>query len=124
MRQAQRQGRAKGHRQWASVAHRRCQGILAPALVATALRTVEELWLYPGTAEVLYSAYAPPTAAEHVLQLLMRVYIVEGRLSAPKPAGLTTATGSGLGETFLRWKEMGRQVSHRLRWHFSHQKVA
>jgi hypothetical protein len=66
------------------------------------LPCVEELWLYPGTADVLCSACAPPTAADRVLQLLTRVYIIEGRLSAsnPNPAGLTaaTATGSGLGE--------------------------
>ena len=64
------------------------------------LTCVEDLWLYPGTAEVLCSAFAPLTATERVLQLLIRVYIVEGRLSAqPKPAGLITATGSDLGET-------------------------
>ena len=71
------------------------------------LPCVEELWLYPGTADVLCSACAPPTAADRILQLLTRVYIVEGRLSAsnpnPNPAGLTAATGtgsrSGLSET-------------------------
>ena len=57
------------------------------------LPCVQELWLYPGSAEVLFSACAPPTAADRVLQLLTRVYIVEGRLSAQK-------SGSGLGETF------------------------
>ena len=64
------------------------------------LPCVEELWLYPGTAEVLCSACTPPTAADRILQLLMRVYIVEGRLSAPRPASLITGTGSGIGETF------------------------
>jgi len=64
------------------------------------LPSVEELWLYPGTAEVLCSACTPPTTADRILQLLMRVYIVEGRLSAPKPANLITATGSDRGETF------------------------
>jgi hypothetical protein len=58
------------------------------------LSHVEELWLYPGTAEVLSSACARLQAAEHerVLQLLHRVYVVEGRLSAPKMAELSTAS--------------------------------
>ena len=69
------------------------------------LPCVEELWLYPGTADVLCSACAPPTTAERVLQLLTRVYIIEGRLSASNlnPAGLTAVTAtrsrSRLGET-------------------------
>ena len=46
--------------------------------------SVEELWLYPGTAEVLWSACTPPDA-KHVLRSLKRVYVVEGRLSAEPP---------------------------------------
>ena len=63
------------------------------------------------------TAPGPRPTSERVLQLLMRVYIIEGWLSAPKLAGLTTATGSGLGKTFsaLRWKDMRRQASHALR---------
>ena len=48
------------------------------------LPSIEELWLYPGTAEVLWSA-CTPRGAECVLQSLKRVYIVEGRLSAELP---------------------------------------
>lgn len=48
------------------------------------LPSVEELWLYPGTAEVIWSACTPPDA-ERVLQSLKRVYVVEGRLSAEPP---------------------------------------
>jgi hypothetical protein len=58
---------------------------------------VEELWLYPGTAAVLSSACAPPETSEHVLQLLKRVYVVEGRLSAPKMAELSTSSEPVLG---------------------------
>jgi hypothetical protein len=48
------------------------------------LPSVEELWLYPGTAEVIWSACTPPDA-ERVLQSLKRIYVVEGRLSAEPP---------------------------------------
>jgi len=48
------------------------------------LPSVEELWLYPGTAAVLWSACTLPDA-ERVLQSLKRVYVVEGRLSAELP---------------------------------------
>lgn len=62
------------------------------------LPVVEELWLYPGTAEVLWSACAPRDGAERVLRYLRRVYVVEGRLSAPKlPSGPATASGSDMG---------------------------
>jgi hypothetical protein len=63
------------------------------------LSHVEELWLYPGTAEVLSSACARLQSAEHehVLQLLRRVYVVEGRLSAPKMAELSTTSEPVLG---------------------------
>ena len=44
------------------------------------LPSVEELWLYPGTAEVLWSA-CMPRDAERVLQSLKRVYIIGGKLS-------------------------------------------
>ncbi len=46
------------------------------------------------------TAPGPRPTSERVLELLTRVYTVEGRLSAPKPAGLTTATGSGLVKPF------------------------
>ena len=61
------------------------------------LSNVEELWLYPGTAQVLSSACASPWAVKRVLQLLQRVYIVEGKLSAPKMAELSTASEPVLG---------------------------
>jgi hypothetical protein len=61
------------------------------------LSNVEELWLYPGTADVLSSACASLGAAERVLQLLRRVYVVEGRLSAPRMAELSTASEPVLG---------------------------
>jgi F-box-like len=48
------------------------------------LPSVQELWLYPGTAEVIRSACTPPDA-ERVLQSLKRIYVVEGRLSAEPP---------------------------------------
>lgn len=48
------------------------------------LPSVEELWLYPGTAGVLRSA-CTPADAERVLRSLKRVYVVEGRLSAEPP---------------------------------------
>lgn len=66
------------------------------------LPNVEELWLYPGTAEVLCSGCAPPgpESAERVLQLLARVYVVEGRLSAPQLARRSTDTGPIPGETY------------------------
>ena len=48
------------------------------------LPSVEELWLYPGTAEAIWSACTPPDA-DRVLQSLKRVYVVEGRLSAEPP---------------------------------------
>jgi len=57
-----------------------------------------ELWLYPSTAAVLYSACAPPTATERVLPLPHKG-IHRRRPSAPKPASLTTATESGQSET-------------------------
>jgi hypothetical protein len=59
----------------------------------TQLPSVEELWLYPGTAEVLWSACLPRDA-ERVFQSLKRVYIVEGRLSVePKLSGATDLSG-------------------------------
>jgi len=62
------------------------------------LPSVEELWLYPGTAEVLRSACVPRDA-ERVLQTLRRVYVVEGKLSAEprKLSGPTISSGSDLG---------------------------
>src|SRR5712691_354893 len=70
-----------------------------PPFLQQRLPYVEELWLYPGTAEVLCSACAPPPGAtEHIPRLRARVYVVEGGLSAPKPAALATAAGSGLNE--------------------------
>lgn len=63
----------------------------------TQLPSVEELWLYPGTAEVLWSACLPRDA-ECVFQSLKRVYVVEGRLSVePELSGPTIASDlSGL----------------------------
>lgn len=51
-------------------------------------------------------------SAEQILQLLIRVYIVEGRLLAAKLAGLLDRTWA---KPFLRWKVMGRRVGHRFR---------
>jgi hypothetical protein len=48
------------------------------------LPSVEEVWLYPGTAEVIRSACTTPDA-DRVLQSLKRVYVVKGRLSAEPP---------------------------------------
>jgi hypothetical protein len=60
------------------------------------LPSVEELWLYPGTPEVLWSAFLPRDA-ERVLQSLKRVYIVEGKLSVePKLSAPTIASESDL----------------------------
>ncbi|KAH9983035.1 hypothetical protein BJV74DRAFT_887094 [Russula compacta] len=70
------------------------------------LLSVEELWLYPGTAEVLWSACAPRDApAEPVLRTLRRVYVVGGRLSAPKVPGPATASGSDIGGplAMMKW---------------------
>jgi len=53
------------------------------------------------------TAPGPRPTSGRVLQLLTRVYIVEGRLSAPKLAGLTTTTGSGLGKTFSALERHG-----------------
>lgn len=63
---------------------------------SSGLPCIEEL---PGLAEVLCSIRTPPTTTEHVLWILIRVYAVEGRLPAPKSAGLTSTTGLGLGKT-------------------------
>lgn len=48
------------------------------------LPAVEEIWLHPGTAEVLRSACAPRGGAEPILRSLKRVYVVEGRVTAPR----------------------------------------
>ncbi|KAI9432484.1 hypothetical protein H4582DRAFT_1104054 [Lactarius indigo] len=51
------------------------------------LPAVEELWLYPGTAEVLRSACPPGPpggSAGPILQSWKRLYVVEGRVTAPK----------------------------------------
>jgi hypothetical protein len=58
------------------------------------LPSVEELWLYPGTAEVPWSACVPRDA-ERVLQSLKRVYVIEGRLSV-KPKLSRAITESDL----------------------------
>ena len=60
------------------------------------LPAVEELWLHPGTAEVLQSACAPQDGAERVLRSLKRVYVVEGKLSAPKQPAAATGSRSSL----------------------------
>jgi len=61
------------------------------------LPSVEELWLYPGTVKVLESACASRDDTERVLQSLRRVYVIEGRLSAPKLAGPAIESGSNFG---------------------------
>lgn len=58
------------------------------------LPAVEELWLYSGTAEVLRSACAPQSGAEPILQSLKRVYVVEGRVTAPNLENLGTPSAS------------------------------
>jgi hypothetical protein len=58
------------------------------------LPAVEELWLYSGTAEVLRSACAPRGSAEPILQSLKRVYVVEGRVTAPELENLGTSSAS------------------------------
>ncbi|KAI9453464.1 hypothetical protein BJY52DRAFT_1189567 [Lactarius psammicola] len=59
------------------------------------LLAVEELWLHPGTAEVLRSACAPRDSAEPILQSLKRVYVVGGWVIAPKPGNIGTLSASG-----------------------------
>jgi hypothetical protein len=64
------------------------------------LPSVEELWLYPGTAEVLLSACVPRGAGS-VLQSLKRVYVIEGRLTVQrKPSRPTIASESDLNGVF------------------------
>ncbi|KAH9174535.1 hypothetical protein EDB89DRAFT_1951406 [Lactarius sanguifluus] len=57
------------------------------------LPAVEELWLYPGTAEVLRSTCPPGPpgdSAGSILQSLKRLYVVEGRVTVPKLENLRT----------------------------------
>jgi hypothetical protein len=64
------------------------------------LLSVEELWLYPGTAEVLGSACVPRDAGR-VLQSLKRVYVIEGRISVePRLSRPTIASESDLDVLF------------------------
>ena len=46
------------------------------------LPSVEELWLYPGTAKVIRAARTPP-GAERVFRSLKRVYVIEGTFAEP-----------------------------------------
>jgi len=75
------------------------------------LPSVEELWLYPGTVKVLESACALRDDAERVLQSLRRVYVIEGRLSAPRIAGPATTSGVNFGGPFaeVEWNGSSSQ---------------
>ncbi|KAI0284412.1 hypothetical protein BC826DRAFT_158128 [Russula brevipes] len=64
----------------------------------TRLPNVEELCLYPGTGEVLWSASASRGAAERALQLLRTVYVIEGKLSSPQLPGSPAPSASNLSE--------------------------
>jgi len=76
--------------------------------------SVEELWLYPGTVKVLESACAARDNTERVLQSLRRVYVIEGRLSAPRLAGLATASGSNFGGPFSKVEQNGSSTQPRV----------
>ena len=88
-------GGAEGHRRWRSISHHCGRGILA--LAPPSRRRTMVIFRRDRSALLRLCTTNP---IERVLQVLMSVYLIEGRLSVWKPNGLTTGAGSGLCETF------------------------
>ena len=95
VRRAQRRGRADGHRQWRSVAHRH-----GPRDIGTSSYRDCPACMNYGYIRAQRKCSSPPV--QHRLPPSTFFSFSYGYTSskAPKPATLTTAFGSGLGETF------------------------